>query len=117
MPRYVFEGSVGVVNQNKGGFPDPRFRFFDAKVSVSSPSTEERAACFFNNALRVVSFRVSPSSSSSESDESEPERLSSRSDYVLENHENGVHRNIPPTSFSKSPSDTGFAPLSLCFRL
>jgi len=79
MPRYVFEGSVGVVNQNKGGFPVPRFRFFGSKSSVFSIFAEEIAACFFSSALKVVSFRASPSSSSSESDESEPERLSLRS--------------------------------------
>jgi hypothetical protein len=31
--------------------------------------------------------------------------------------EKDVGTTIPPTSFSKSPSDTGFAPLILCFRL
>ena len=81
MPRYVLEGSEGVVNQNKGGFPDPRFCFLGTKSSASPSFAEEIAACFFNNALRVVSFRASPSSSSSESDELEPDRLSSRSGH------------------------------------
>jgi len=70
---------VGVVNQSNGGFPDPRFRFLGINSSLSSLFVDEMAACFFSNALSVVSFRVSPSSSSSESDESEPDRLSSRS--------------------------------------
>jgi hypothetical protein len=85
MPRNVFEGSVGVENQNNGGFPDPPFRFVGAKSSAPSMFVDEIAACFFNSALRVVSFRAPPSSSSSESDESEPERLSSRSGNGYEN--------------------------------
>jgi hypothetical protein len=57
--------------------PEPRFRFFGTKSSSRPLFVDESAACFFNNALRVVSFRAL--SSSSESDESEPDRLSSRS--------------------------------------
>lgn len=68
---------MGVLNHKRGGFPDPRFRFVMA--TISSPfSSAEILACFRRRVVRVVSFRVS-SSSSSESSESEPERLSSRS--------------------------------------
>lgn len=79
MPRYVFPGSVGVVNHSKGGFPDPRFFFLGVNESSSSLFCVDMAACFFSSALSVVSFRDSSSSSSSESEESEPERLSLRS--------------------------------------
>ena len=67
---------MGVVNQIKGGVPEPRF-FFGITVSRSPALCSDIAACFLSKALNVVSFRFS--SSSSESDESEPERLSSRS--------------------------------------
>jgi hypothetical protein len=77
-PRYVFFGKVGVANHISGGFPDPLFCFRDPRSSTSSLLFDEMAACFLSNELSVVSLRL-PSSSSSESSESEPERLSSRS--------------------------------------
>ena len=77
MPRDVLEGSVEVLNQRIGTFPEPRFRFVKRSGS-SSFSGAEILACFRRRVVKVVSFRDS-SSSSSESSESEPDRLSSRS--------------------------------------
>lgn len=80
-PRYVLLGSVVDANQMIGGFPEPRFRFVGATAPSPSLLFEDICACFFSNADSVVSLRASPSSSSSDSDESEPDRLSSRSIY------------------------------------
>jgi len=69
---------LGVVNQIKGDVPELRFLLPGMTAYNSSASCPVTAACFLSRVLKVVSLRISPSSSS-ESDESEPERLSSRS--------------------------------------
>ena len=78
MPRYVFVGRVEVVNQSSGGFPEPRF-FFREKAWSSLLLLADIVACFLSKALNVVSFLAAPISSSSDSEESEPDKLSSRS--------------------------------------
>jgi len=75
----VLAGRVGVVNQSRGAFPEPRFLILRLVSSSSGLFEAAMLACFFSSALSVVSFRALPFSSSSESDESDPERLSSRS--------------------------------------
>lgn len=78
MPRYVFDGSVGVVNHRRGGLPEPRF-FLGEKPPSSPLLFGDIAACFLSKELNVVSFLTAPISSSSDSDDSEPDKLSSRS--------------------------------------
>ena len=97
-PREVFDGRRGVENHSNGGLPDPRFFFFGENMSTSSGSVCPILTCFLRSVVKVVSFG---SSSSSDSVESEPDRLSLRSS----------------TSFSNSVSVTAGLPLSFCFRL
>ena len=84
MPRAVSEGRAGDLSQICGGAPAPRLRFFDEK---SSSGSSEMSAWRLRSASSVVPLvfrRCSWSSfslSESLSDESEPERLSSRSGF------------------------------------
>jgi len=76
----MFSGKDGVINQNKGGFPEPLFRF--VVVKSSNPGFDI-LACFLSNALSVESLDLTPSSfsssSSSDSEDSDPDILSSSS--------------------------------------
>lgn len=112
---------MGDENHISGDLPFP-FR----TVESSSPSSPDggarllsaRFACFFSRAERVVSLRPS-SSSSSDSDDSEPDKLSSRSVHCQQEpaRDAATEVHLPPISFSNSGSDTGFPPRSFCLRL
>lgn len=70
------------MNHNRGAFPPP-FCFLFEKPSSSSALApfplSVNDACFFSSVVSVLSLRDVSSFSSSDSEESEPERLSSRS--------------------------------------
>lgn len=83
MPKYVSMGKRGVVNQRMGALPGPRCRILKLVSSSSEFPAAAIFACFLSKELKVVSLRPLPSSSSSESDESDPDKLSSRSDRTL----------------------------------
>ena len=56
IPKEVFEGSKGVLNQTNGGLPDPLFFLWPKNFSVSPELPSLNFACFLSKAVRVLLF-------------------------------------------------------------
>lgn len=112
IPNEVFAGRTGDVNQYRGCVP---LRFFDKSDPGLLSTSVVILTWFLRRLLRRLPCRCS--SSPSDSDESVPERLSSRSDNCQLAMSRYVPFVIPATNSSNSVSETGGWPLSFCFKL
>lgn len=115
----MFAGKRGELNHSKGTAP----RFFRGASSSGSSFSDRcfsaRVACFLSRADRGESL-ASVSESSSLSDESEPDKLSSRSEkcqFIILIDCIKVILHAPAINCSKSFSDTGLRPRIFCLRL